>query len=45
MKINKSLITLSIIVSQSLLFGESTVLEEIKIEEKKNLKQILLILI
>jgi hemoglobin/transferrin/lactoferrin receptor protein len=38
MKINKSLITLSIIVSQSLLFGESTVLEEIKIEEKKEFK-------
>ncbi|WP_066347864.1 TonB-dependent receptor domain-containing protein [Aliarcobacter cryaerophilus] len=38
MKINKKVISLSLVISQSILFADTSILEEIKIEENKEFK-------
>ena len=38
MKINKKIISLSLVILQSILFADTSILEEIKIEENKEFK-------
>ena len=38
MKINKKVISLSLVISQSILFADTSILDEIKIEENKEFK-------